>query len=102
MFYQRPIRQGLLGKPIFKKPLESNFGWVGLTMIGIGLTVSIVSLILGIQGWEIARLWLYLLGSAMVILVGVQLAINWVLVRILRELSRNQIKSEENYRYYEE
>jgi len=101
MFYERPIRQGLLGKPIFKKPLESHFGWAGLALLVVGLTVSIVSLILGVQGWEISRLWLYLLGSAMMILVGVQLATNWVLVRILREVNRNQIKSEKTYRLYE-
>ena len=40
------------------------------------------------SGWEIARLWLYLLGSAMLILVGVQLMIYWVLMRVLEELSQ--------------
>jgi glycosyltransferase involved in cell wall biosynthesis len=102
LFYQRPIRrQGLLGRPIFKKPLERNFGWAGLAIIGSGLIISIASLILGIQGWEISRLWLYLLGSAMMILVGVQLVINWVLARILDELSKNHTKSENHYRYHE-
>jgi hypothetical protein len=37
----------------------------------------------------------------MMILVGVQLVINWVLARILDELSKNHTKSENHYRYHE-
>jgi hypothetical protein len=59
----------------FKTPLDRNFWWMGLVGIFLGLLVGIASLILGIQGWEMARIWLYLLGSAMMILVGVQLFI---------------------------
>ncbi len=40
------------------------------------------------NGWDVARLWLYMLGSAMFILVGVQLIIYWVLMRVLEELSQ--------------
>ena len=29
LFYQRPIRQGLFGKPILKNPIESYFGMAG-------------------------------------------------------------------------
>jgi hypothetical protein len=36
-------------------------------------------------------LWLYLLGSAMLILVGVQLIIYWVLMRVLEELSQREL-----------
>ena len=50
-----------------------------------------VALTLGISGWEIARLWLYLLGSAMMILVGVQLVIYWILLRVLEELSQREV-----------
>jgi hypothetical protein len=70
LFYKQPVRQGLFGKPIFKTPLDQHFGWLGLVTLFGGLGVGITSLILGINGWEIARLWLYLLGSAMFILVG--------------------------------
>ena len=55
-----------------------------------GLGVGAASLALSLNGWEISRLWLYLLGSAMFILVGVQLMINWVLLRVLEELSRRE------------
>jgi hypothetical protein len=54
----------------------------------------LVSLALGIDGWEIARLWLYLLGSAMLILTGVQLIIYWILLRVLDELSQRDFHIE--------
>ena len=88
LFYKEPIRQGLFGKPIFDPPLETYFGWLGLLGLLIGLALGIASLVLGINGWDVARLWLYMLGSAMFILVGVQLIIYWVLMRVLEELSQ--------------
>ena len=50
-----------------------------------------------INGWEIARLWLYLLGSAMLTLVGVQLVVYWVLLRVLEELSQRDIRSRDEF-----
>ncbi len=87
LFYDTPIRQGLLGKPIFKTPLEQQFGWMGLVSFGAGFLIGLVSLILGVSGWDIARLWFYLLGAAMLTLVGIQLVIYWLLMRILEELN---------------
>ena len=43
------------------------------------------------KGWEIARLWLYLTGSAMFLLVGIQLVIYWILLRVLDELSQREV-----------
>lgn len=88
LFYKTPIRQGLFGRPILKTPIETYFGWAGLALATLGTVAAIVTLVLGIQGWEITRLWLYLLGSAMLTLVGMQLLINWFLMRILGELSK--------------
>lgn len=90
LFYKTPIRQGLFGRPILSTPIENYFGWGGVGLTLLGFVIAIVSLILGIQGWEITRLWLYLLGSAMMILVGMQLLINWFLMRILSELSKRE------------
>jgi glycosyltransferase involved in cell wall biosynthesis len=90
LFYKRPIRQGLFGKPVFSKPLEQHFGWLGLFGLFCGMLMGIISLILGMNGWEIARLWLYLLGGAMITLVSVQLIIYWILMRVLEELSQRE------------
>jgi glycosyltransferase involved in cell wall biosynthesis len=94
LFYKRPVRQGLFGKPIFKTPLDRHFGWVGILSIAVGLIMGLVSLVLGIDGWQISRLWLYLLGSAMLILTGVQLIIYWILLRVLDELSQRDFNIE--------
>lgn len=91
LFYKRPVRQGLFGRPLFKKPLDRHFGWMGLAGLGIGLTLGVTSLTLGLMGWEIARLWLYLLGSAMIILMSTRLIIDWILVRVLDELSHRDM-----------
>ncbi len=88
LFYKRPIRQGLFGRPLMKKPLERRFGLLGLAAVAVGLLMAVASLILGMDGWAIARLWLYLLGSAMILLVGVQLIVYWVLMRVLEELNK--------------
>jgi hypothetical protein len=88
LFYQRPIRRGLFGRQIFDPSLDHHFGWMGIVALALGAVLAIASLILGIRGWEVARIWLYLLGSAMLILTGVQLVIYWLLMRVLEELSQ--------------
>lgn len=90
LFYKKPIKQGLFGKPIFKTPLDQQFGWVGTVAILAGFILGMVSLGLGLQGWEIERLWFYLLGSAMIFLVGIQLVVYWMLLRILEELNQRE------------
>jgi glycosyltransferase involved in cell wall biosynthesis len=93
LFYKKPIRQGLFGKPIFNPGLESYFGWLGLGAILAGLVVAVIAIVLGVQGWEISRLWLYLLGSAMFFLVGIQLIIYWILMRVLEQLSQREMQT---------
>jgi hypothetical protein len=91
LFYKKPIRQGLFGKPIFKTPLDQQFGWMGLVSIFMGIAIGATSLILGLQGWEIERIWFYLLGSALLFLIGIQLVIYWLLLRVLEELSKREV-----------
>ncbi|MCC6300311.1 MAG: glycosyltransferase family 2 protein [Anaerolineales bacterium] len=90
LFYKKPIRQGLFGKPIFKTPLDQHFGWMGILATLVGLVIGAVSVTFGLQGLEIERLWFYLLGSAMIFLVGIQLIVYWLLLRILEELSQRE------------
>jgi glycosyltransferase involved in cell wall biosynthesis len=90
LFHKRPIRQGLFGKPIFKTPLDRHFWWMGLVMMAGGLILGIVSFNLALNEWAIERLWLYLLAGTMFILVGMQLDIFWLIVRILDELSQRE------------
>jgi hypothetical protein len=90
LFHQQPVRQGLFGRPIFHPPLDRQFGWMGLLAALAGLLLGAASLGFGLAGWPVSRLWLYLLGSAMLILVGVQLVISWVVMRILEGLQQRE------------
>ncbi|MGZ9165607.1 MAG: glycosyltransferase family 2 protein [Anaerolineales bacterium] len=96
LFYKKPIRQGLFGKPIFKTPLDQQFGWMGILSVLAGLAIAVTSLALGVGGWPIERLWFYLLGSAMSFLVGVQLIIYWLLLRVLDELNQREFLTKQD------
>jgi glycosyltransferase involved in cell wall biosynthesis len=96
LFYRKPIRQGLFGKPIFKSPLDLQFGWMGSIAVILGIAIALISLALGVQGWEIDRLWFYLLGSALSFLAGIQLIIYWLLLRILEELSKRDFLTKQD------
>jgi glycosyltransferase involved in cell wall biosynthesis len=96
LFYKKPIRQGLFGKPIFKTPLDQQFGWMGILSVLTGLVIGVGSLTLGIRGWEIERLWFYLLGSALIFLIGVQLIIYWLLFRVLDELNQREFLTKQD------
>lgn len=102
LFYKTPIRQGLFGKPIFKTPLDKQFGWIGVAAVFAGLVISLTALGLGVQGWEIGRLWFYMVGSALIFLVGVQLMVYWLLLRILEELSQREILTQQDIDVVEE
>ncbi len=90
LFHREPVRQGLFGKPIFDPPLDRQFGWMGLLAALAGFALGGVSLGFGMAGWPVSRLWLYLLGSALLLLVGVQLMISWVVMRVLEGLSQRE------------
>jgi hypothetical protein len=91
LFHKEPIRQGLFGRPIFDPPLDRQFGWLGLLAVLGGLLAGGISLGFGFAGWPVSRLWLYLLGSAMLILIGLQLMISWVVMRILEGLNQREM-----------
>ncbi len=91
LFHKEPIRQGLFGRPIFDPPLDRQFGWLGLLAVLAGLVAGAISLGFGFAGWPVSRLWLYLLGSAMLILIGAQLMISWVLMRVLEGLHQREM-----------
>jgi len=92
LFQKQPVKQGLFGKPIFDPPLDRHFWWMGGLLVLMGGSVAVGSLVLSLGGWDMSRLWLWLLGGSMLILMGVQLAISWLVMRVLEELSQREIK----------
>ena len=91
------VAGGFAGTLIIIRPGAGSFGWAGLLLTVLGLIVGVTSAVLGVSGWDVARLWLWLLGSAMLVLVGVQLLIYWVLLRVLEELSQRDIRSRDEF-----
>ncbi len=98
LFHRRPVRQGLFGRPLFREPLDRHFWWIGTVATLGGIGVSAASLGLALRGWAIERLWLYLTAGAMLILLGLQLVLFWVLMRVLGELSHRQALADADMR----
>ena len=92
LFHRQPVRQGIFGRPLFHRPLEQHFGWLGLVAMGLGIIGGIGSLILGMNGWPQTRLWFWQLLSAGTGLVGLQLVVSWFIMRALAELSEREVR----------
>jgi hypothetical protein len=89
--FQKKIEQrGLFGKPIFNPPLDRHFWWIGGLAMLVGLVVGVGTLVLGFNGWTLDQLWLWMLASAMTTIIGVQLIVAWIVMRILDELSKRE------------
>ena len=80
------MQRALFGRPLLSR-IGQHFGLIGKVTLFGGLTIALVSFVLGSGGWTLERLWFWWLGSAMMVLVGVQFNISWVLMRVLRDLS---------------
>lgn len=91
LFHKRPVRQGLLGRPIFNPPLDHQFGWMGVVSALGGIVLGIGAFVLSLNGWPIERLWFYLLVSAMLIIIGLQLTISWIVMRVLEQLAGREL-----------
>jgi hypothetical protein len=62
----------------------------------MGLGLGGFSLVMAAVGWSVSQLWLYYLISASLTLVGVQLMIAWVQVKVLDALRvRDQLIAED-------
>jgi glycosyltransferase involved in cell wall biosynthesis len=90
LFHRRPVRQGFLGGRVVKKSLEPFFGAIGVLAILVGAALASTAMLLSTSGWDLSRLWLWLLGSALFLLVGLQLLISWILVRVLQALAERE------------
>jgi hypothetical protein len=87
LFHAKPILQTSFGQAILGPNLDRHFGWIGLAVAMGGAVIGACSLYLGLSGWEIARLWLWMLGSALFLVVGIQLILSWLLMRVLETVS---------------
>lgn len=87
LFHRQPVRQGVFGRPIFSFKLEHHFGWIGAGTLTLGILVGFGALGFALTGVPTEKLWLYYLGSAGMVLIGIQLIIAWVQMQVLEALS---------------
>jgi hypothetical protein len=90
LFHHKPLRQGFSERGAFVRSLEPYFGWLGVFTMIVGVTLTVTAMVLGYAGWEMSRLWLWLLGGAMFFLVGIQLLISWIVARVLKALAERE------------
>jgi glycosyltransferase involved in cell wall biosynthesis len=89
LFHRRPIRQGLLGRPIFNNPLEMKFGRIGATLIGFGVLLFLAAVFTSSAG----PAWYLLVPSAMFVMTGIQLGTCWMLIKTLDQLATREMKA---------
>ncbi len=94
LFHRRPIRQGLFGRPVFRRPLEQRFGLAGGSLLVVGILMFIAAALYSNNNAEPA--WFLLVPSAMFVMTGIQLLTSWMLVYMLTELSKRELKAEED------
>jgi hypothetical protein len=90
LFHRRPIRQGLLGRPVFREPVERRFGPAGGLLIVLGIVMFVAA---GLDGSN-EPAWFLLVPSAMFVMTGIQLLTSWMLVYLLGELSKRELKTQ--------
>jgi glycosyltransferase involved in cell wall biosynthesis len=94
IFTDKPVRRGMFGRVIFDPPLDYSFGWVGMLTASAGIVVSVAAFVMSMQGMGLAELWLWFLLGALLIMVGVQLGVSYVVIRVLDELTRRQASAQ--------
>ena len=63
---------------------------MGVVSVIAGALLSFVALALGMSGWQVTRLWFYLLASALLSIVGIQLLVAWIVMRVLEQLAQRE------------
>jgi glycosyltransferase involved in cell wall biosynthesis len=96
LFQKRIVQGGLFGKRVFDPPLETHFGTLGLIAVAIGGISGVVLLIAAVSGGTLEQMWLWMIASAMMTLIGVQLIVARVIMNVLDDLSQREIKQEQD------
>ena len=95
LFHKRRIRQGLFGeRPLFRTPLEFQFGWLGLAAVTAGGLIYGLAVWLGWTAPTSAAPWFAPAASAILVLTGLQLLTSWLLIIVLAELSERETMAE--------
>jgi glycosyltransferase involved in cell wall biosynthesis len=99
LFHKRPIRQGVFGQPLFRKPLEGYFGWAGLGSVIFGGLFYSVSVW---RRWDRSKQkvgvapWFPSAASTILVLTGLQLITSWLLTLVLSELTKRDARAQKD------
>lgn len=96
LFQKRIVQGGLFGKRVFDPPLETHFGTFGTIAVAVGGISGVVLLIAAASGGTLEQMWLWMIASAMMTLIGVQLMVAHVIMNVLDDLSQREIKQEQD------
>lgn len=96
LFQKRIVQGGLFGKRVFDPPLETHFGTFGTIAVAVGGISGVVLLIAAASGGTLEQMWLWMIASAMMTLIGVQLMVARVIMNVLDDLSQREIKQEQD------
>jgi hypothetical protein len=72
--------------------LETHFGGLGALAVVAGAVLAMVLLIVAVSGGTLEQMWLWMIASAMAVLIGVQLIVARVIMNVLDDLSQREIK----------
>jgi hypothetical protein len=87
IFTRKPVRRGMFGRILFDPPLDYYFGWIGgLAVLG-GILISGIALGLLAAQWSLAQLWVWLTLGVLLLVVGAQLGMSFLVIRVLDELA---------------
>ncbi len=90
LFHEEPIHRSA-ERVAWIRTVESHFGAIGICSMLLGATLAAISVVSGnAYHWEMARVWLWLFGSALFVLVGLQFVISWVITRVLEKLAERE------------
>ncbi len=92
LFQKRLVQRGLFGKPVFNPPLETHFGTLGIIGVSVGAVIALLLLVAGATGATLQQMWLWMIASAMTTLIGVQLIVARVIMSVLSDLSRREVR----------
>lgn len=94
IFTDKPVRRGMFGRVIFDPPLDYSFGWLGSLTAIAGILVSLAAFAMSLKGSGLEQLWLWFLLGALLIMVGVQLGVSYVVIRVLDELTHRHASAQ--------
>lgn len=93
LFHDREDREGSFDGG-FGARICGHFVWIGPGGVVLGCLLAVVSLGSSLGGWPISRLWFWLFLSALILLVGVQLTIAWLVMGVVKALrDRDALRS---------